>query len=115
MSSSTPNSTGRGQPQNTFTVTTTRTQTATQTDTSAPVLRLRGASTSGEGSADINARAAVAGRGRRIQWAEDVVDNEGMGKKKSKGLFVFNILLSDGSLDRGGRYDMRCQVYKIPD
>jgi hypothetical protein len=23
---------------------------------------------------------------RRIQWAEDVVDNEGMGKKSSKGL-----------------------------
>ena len=23
--------------------------------------------------------------GRRIQWAEDVIDNEGMGKKSSKG------------------------------
>lgn len=27
--------------------------------------------------------------GRRIQWAEDVIDNEGMGKKKSKGLSPF--------------------------
>jgi hypothetical protein len=25
---------------------------------------------------------------RRIQWAEDVVDNEGMGKKSSKGMFT---------------------------
>jgi hypothetical protein len=25
---------------------------------------------------------------RRIQWAEDVVDNEGMGKKSSKGVFI---------------------------
>jgi protein phosphatase 1 regulatory subunit 11 len=25
---------------------------------------------------------------RRIQWAEDVVDNEGMGKKSSKGMDI---------------------------
>ena len=27
---------------------------------------------------------------RRIQWAEDVIDNEGMGKKSSKGVFAFS-------------------------
>jgi hypothetical protein len=27
---------------------------------------------------------------RRIQWAEDVIDNEGMGKKSSKGVFPFS-------------------------
>ena len=26
---------------------------------------------------------------RHIQWAEDVVDNEGMGKKSSKGMHMF--------------------------
>jgi len=30
--------------------------------------------------------------GRRIQWAEDVIDNEGMGKKSSKGMFPFNVV-----------------------
>jgi protein phosphatase 1 regulatory subunit 11 len=60
-----------------------QTQTQTQAPTnvvtnSAPVLRLRGAAREAESSAN--------GAGRRIQWAEDVVDNEGMGKKTSKGL-----------------------------
>lgn len=51
----------------------TQTQTQTQTPAEAPeirpilVLRAEGAET------------------RHIQWAEDVVDNEGMGKKSSKG------------------------------
>ena len=44
-----------------------------------PTLRLRGA--------DSNRRERGE-RSRRIQWAEDVVDNEGMGKKKSKGTFI---------------------------
>ena len=35
-------------------------------------LRLRGASTDD----------------RRVMWAEDVIDNEGMGKKKSKGVNI---------------------------
>ena len=30
--------------------------------------------------------------GRRIQWAEDVIDNEGMGKKSSKGMFPCNVV-----------------------
>jgi hypothetical protein len=28
---------------------------------------------------------------RHIQWAEDVVDNEGMGKKSSKGMLVARV------------------------
>ncbi|KAI4173512.1 MAG: hypothetical protein LQ343_002850 [Gyalolechia ehrenbergii] len=38
-----------------------------------PTLRLRADSTNG----------------RRLRWAEDVIDNEGMGKKKSKGVFPY--------------------------
>jgi protein phosphatase 1 regulatory subunit 11 len=41
------------------------------------VLHLRGA-TRGE-------EAEEQGEGRSIRWAEDVVDNEGMGRKSSKG------------------------------
>ena len=29
---------------------------------------------------------------RHIQWAEDVIDNEGMGKKSSKGMFALHVL-----------------------
>jgi protein phosphatase 1 regulatory subunit 11 len=56
------------------------------------VLRLRGATSetqetdAGEGASDGNAR-------RRIQWAEDVVDNEGLGRKKSKGWCKLSTLL----------------------
>ena len=50
------------------------TATATQTSTSTPVLRLR-------------ATAPSPSNRRRIQWAEDVVDNEGLGRKRSKGWF----------------------------
>jgi protein phosphatase 1 regulatory subunit 11 len=50
----------------------------TQTTTQA-VLHLRGAERGSENIQGGETR-------RRIQWAEDVVDNEGMGKKKSKGL-----------------------------
>ena len=51
------------------------TATATQTQTSTPVLRLRAT-----GSPD-------SANSRRIQWAEDVVDNEGLGRKRSKGWY----------------------------
>lgn len=58
----------------------------TQTQTQA-VLHLRGATREEKSTAT----------GRRIQWAEDVVDNEGMGKKKSKGLssslYPFSIIV----------------------
>lgn len=49
------------------------TATATQTLTSTPVLRLRATAPPPQNSR------------RRIQWAEDVVDNEGLGRKRSKG------------------------------
>lgn len=48
----------------------TASQTQTQAQTQSPILRLRGAQRN---------------RGPRVQWAESVVDNEGMGKKSSKG------------------------------
>ncbi len=44
--------------------------TTTQIQTSTPVLRLR---------------ASAAPPRQRIHWAEDVIDNEGAGRKKSKG------------------------------
>jgi len=56
---------------------TTRTQTQTQTQA---VLHLRGAPLDSErGSTQ-----------RRIQWAEDVVDNEGLGRKKSKVCCIYH-------------------------
>jgi len=57
-----------------------RPQVATTTQTQA-VLHLRGATREQEG---------VTATGRRIQWAEDVVDNEGMGKKKSKVCCIYH-------------------------
>ena len=48
----------------------TASQTQTQAQAQSPILRLRGAQRN---------------RGPRVQWAESVVDNEGMGKKSSKG------------------------------
>lgn len=60
--------------------------TQSQSNTNTPVLRLRGApNTESESSVD---GATGLGRGRRIQWAEDVVDNEGLGRKKSKGIWL---------------------------
>lgn len=52
-----------------------QTQTSTQ-----PVLRLSAP------SGTLRLRAEPVER-RHIQWAEDVVDNEGMGKKSSKGMY----------------------------
>ncbi len=63
----------RQQPQNSQTrtlETVTQTQTQTQTRPPTATLRLRGAHTANN---------------RSVQWAEDVVDNEGMNRKKSKG------------------------------
>lgn len=61
----------------------TASQTQTQAQTQSPILRLRGAQRN---------------RGPRVQWAESVVDNEGMGKKSSKGekqsppqIFLFQV------------------------
>ncbi|KAK3397200.1 type 1 phosphatases regulator ypi-1 [Sordaria brevicollis] len=49
--------------------------TQTQTETSAPaILRLRGAHSNG----------------RSVQWRSDVVDNEGLGRKKSKVCCIYH-------------------------
>lgn len=66
------------------------TPSQTQTQTTVPirlrpqqaVLRLQGASTQEEVEEDGKGK-----RRARIQWAEDVIDNEGLGRKKSKGMF----------------------------
>lgn len=52
-----------------------RTLTEPQAEPQAPILRLRGAQRN---------------RGPRVQWAEGVVDNEGMGKKKSKVCCIYH-------------------------
>lgn len=52
-----------------------QTQTEAPAAQAAPILRLRGEHT--------------ARPGPRVQWDESVVDNEGMGKKSSKGEFGF--------------------------
>jgi protein phosphatase 1 regulatory subunit 11 len=53
------------------------------------VLHLRGATREEEVESNV-AEAGEAGEKsrRRIQWAEDVVDNEGLGRKSSKGALV---------------------------
>ncbi|KUI67128.1 Type 1 phosphatases regulator ypi-1 [Cytospora mali] len=55
--------------------TSSRTQTEPEIQTQTPILRLRG---------------APRNRGPRVQWAEGVVDNEGMGKKKSKVCCIYH-------------------------
>jgi protein phosphatase 1 regulatory subunit 11 len=55
-------------------------QSQTQTETQNPTLVLR----------SIQAEPADPSEQRHIQWAEDVVDNENMGKKSSKGMSFLN-------------------------
>ncbi|KAK2625856.1 hypothetical protein QTJ16_005168 [Diplocarpon rosae] len=60
-----------------------QTQTTTQTDTPSetrtqPILHLRGAPRE------------AAPTERRIQWAEDVIDNEGLNRKKSKVCCIYH-------------------------
>jgi hypothetical protein len=60
--------------------------TGPQTTIQAPrqaVLRLRGATREQERDAMEQGESSRARR--RIKWAEDVIDNEGLGRKKSKG------------------------------
>lgn len=62
---------------------------STARTTTAPrqaVLHLRGAVRDGE-EAEAEAEGSNGRTSRHIQWSEDVVDNEGMGKKSSKGKF----------------------------
>jgi protein phosphatase 1 regulatory subunit 11 len=48
---------------------------------------LRGATREEEAESDVGEGGERARR--RIQWAEDVVDNEGLGRKSSKGMWVY--------------------------
>ena len=59
-------------------ISTTQTVTVapTRTTTQQPTLRLRG---------EVRGPEERTEQGRRIHWAEDVVDNEGLGRKSSKG------------------------------
>jgi hypothetical protein len=64
----------------------------TQTQTLQPTLRLRGASISTAEYIPQQEQQTLEdceSEDRRIRWADDVIDNEGMGKKSSKGMCVF--------------------------
>lgn len=69
-------------------------QTITTDPTQQPsaTLRLRGASPS-------------TSSGRRIQWAEDVIDNEGMGKKSSKVCCIYHKPHEPGDSDSSSDSD----------
>ena len=75
-------------------ISTTQTVTVspTITGTQAPVLRLRAESRGErvEGREDVRVEGGREDQGRRIQWAEGTVDNEGLGRKKSKGTWRFS-------------------------
>ncbi|KAF2479969.1 phosphatase inhibitor-domain-containing protein [Neohortaea acidophila] len=77
----------RTRPANSGTATPTTTQTIVQTDAGPsipiPALRLR----------------AEPEEQRRIQWADDVVDNEGMGKKSSKVCCIYHKPKEPGDSD----------------
>ncbi|RDL39098.1 uncharacterized protein BP5553_03438 [Venustampulla echinocandica] len=60
------------------------------TVTGQPVLHLRGASIDGNTIEGAHGTGARTGRRTRIQWAEDVVDNEGLGRKKSKVCCIYH-------------------------
>jgi len=73
-------------------------QTQTQTPSSTvpqittspprqPVLHLRGALRRGE---EVEGDGTSPRSRRRIQWAEDVIDNEGLGRKKSKVCCIYH-------------------------
>jgi protein phosphatase 1 regulatory subunit 11 len=59
--------------------------TTTESRPAQAVLHLRGATREEEAGNDRGDSGEVTRR--RIQWAEDVIDNEGLGRKSSKGLF----------------------------
>lgn len=82
--------------------TTTRTiETGNQTRLGSPTLRLRGAHTTSQ---------------RTVQWANDVVDNEGLGRKKSKGMFLLPRLPASSaeSLLDAGLYDCLNRLFDTP-
>lgn len=55
-------------------------------DSPMGVLRLRGHRLS-EANADAGSGTTTQ-RGRRVAWSEDTVDNEGLGKKKTKSMYA---------------------------
>lgn len=62
-------------------------QVTTETSSDPSTIRLSGTlRLRGEDSTTTTRESSSA---RHIQWSEDVVDNEGMGKKSSKGLSFF--------------------------
>ena len=75
--------------------TTTTATTTTTTTQSSPDSRFR-AQLPASLILRLRAPSATAGS-RRIRWAEDVIDNEGLGRKKSKGSTRFDLLLAFSS------------------
>jgi len=60
------------------TTTETKSNVNSTTNSTGPILRLRAEQDEGREE-------------RRIQWADDVVDNEGLGRKSSKGLYAISV------------------------
>ena len=58
----------------------------TQTSTSTPVAAARVRARAPDGTLRLRGGPI---EDRRVRWDQGVIDNEGMGKKKSKGLFSF--------------------------
>lgn len=80
-----PNASGTATPaEREGSATTTITSTPAQPLPDSLVLRLRGAHSPSPSTASEDTTEQSTGQRRRIQWAEDVVDNEGLGRKKSK-------------------------------
>lgn len=84
--SSTPRGTRTRGPQTQTQVEVVPSITTTQPRQAQAVLHLRGATREEDGCEREGSEGAQERTRRRIQWAEDVVDNEEMGKKSSKGM-----------------------------
>lgn len=82
--SSTPRGTRTRGPQTQVQVEPAPSITTTEPRQTQAVLHLRGATREEEAGSDVGESGERTRR--RIQWAEDVVDNEGLGRKSSKGL-----------------------------
>ena len=89
-------------------VTTTETSRESSTVRLPATLRLRG-------EEDSTTSTREPSSSRRIRWSEDVVDNEGMGKKSSKGLPVFTLtVLSPITEERPLTYPSVLYLPQIP-
>lgn len=83
-----------------------QTTTAFQNTRAQPTLRLRGEDTSDSVAARPSSR-------RRIRWSEDVVNNEGMGRKSSKGVFFVGACLQCEPPPRGRGKIWRPRIRRI--